>query len=59
MADNRVLVYVDDVASHFEQAGEAGATLLTAIEDGPGGSRLYRAEALEGHRWMFMQHGID
>jgi PhnB protein len=50
-----VLVYVDDVASHFERAKAGGAGLLSGLEEGPGGSRLYRAEDLEGHRWMFMQ----
>lgn len=49
-----VLVYVDDVDAHFAQAKVFGATILTEIEDGwPG--RRYRAEDLEGHRWMFMQ----
>lgn len=49
-----VLVYVDDVDAHFERAKRAGASILTEIEDGfPG--RRYRAEDLEGHRWMFMQ----
>lgn len=49
-----VLVYVDDVDAHFEHAKAAGATILTEIEDGwPG--RRYRAEDMEGHRWMFMQ----
>jgi uncharacterized glyoxalase superfamily protein PhnB len=50
-----VLVHVDDVASHYERARAAGATLLSAVETGPGGSLLYRVEDLEGHRWMFMQ----
>jgi PhnB protein len=53
------LVYVDDVAAHFARAEEAGASLLSAVESGPGGSLLYRAEDLEGHRWMFMQRGTD
>jgi len=49
-----VFVYVDDVDAHFAQAKAAGATILTEVEDGwPG--RRYRAEDLEGHRWMFMQ----
>lgn len=49
-----VLVYVADVAAHFAQAQRAGATILSALEDGfPG--RRYRAEDVEGHRWMFMQ----
>ena len=50
-----VLVYVDDVASHLERARNAGASLLSEIESGPDGSRLYRVEDPEGHRWMFMQ----
>ena len=48
-----VLVYVDDVDAHHERAREAGATILSPPEDGVG--RLYRAEDLDGHRWMFMQ----
>jgi PhnB protein len=49
-----VLVYIDDVAAHFERAKAAGATILSALEEGDEGKR-YRAEDLEGHRWMFMQ----
>jgi uncharacterized glyoxalase superfamily protein PhnB len=51
-----VLVYVDDIASHFDRAQRAGATLLSEIEKGPEDSLLYRVEDLEGHRWMFVQH---
>jgi uncharacterized glyoxalase superfamily protein PhnB len=49
-----VLVYVRDVDSHFQRARDAGATILSEIETGGPGKR-YRAEDLEGHRWMFMQ----
>lgn len=49
-----VLVHIDDVDAHFERARAAGATILSPVEDGPGGKR-YRAEDLEGHRWMFSQ----
>ena len=52
-----VLVYVHDVAAHFDRASQAGAPLLCSIVDGPGGGRLYRSEDLEGHRWMFMERG--
>ena len=52
-------MYVDDVAAHFEQAKEAGASLLSEVESGPGGSLLYRVEDVEGHRWMFMQRGTE
>jgi uncharacterized glyoxalase superfamily protein PhnB len=48
-----VLVHVDDVDAHYERARAAGATILGPMEDNIG--RLYRAEDLEGHRWMFMQ----
>jgi PhnB protein len=49
-----VLVYVDDIDRHFEQARGAGARILTEIQRDPPGPR-YRVEDLEGHRWMFMQ----
>jgi len=48
-----VLVYVDDVDGHFDRAKAAGATILSPLEPGGEGKR-YRAEDLEGHRWMFM-----
>jgi uncharacterized glyoxalase superfamily protein PhnB len=51
-----VLVYVDDIDSHFERACLAGATILSRMEDGPPGRR-YRAEDLEGHRWFFLERG--
>lgn len=49
-----VLVYVDAVDKHYARACAAGATILSELEDG-GPGRRYRAEDLEGHRWMFMQ----
>src|SRR2546421_3971264 len=49
-----VLVYVDDVEAHYANAKAAGATILSALESGDEGKR-YRAEDLEGHRWMFIQ----
>jgi uncharacterized glyoxalase superfamily protein PhnB len=50
-----VLVEVDDVDAHFTRAKEAGATILSEPEDVDAGIRHYRAEDLEGHRWMFSQ----
>lgn len=47
-----VLVVVDDVETHFARARDAGATILSEVEDTPVG-RHYRAEDPEGHRWMF------
>jgi uncharacterized glyoxalase superfamily protein PhnB len=49
-----VLVYVDDVRAHFERARAAGATILSPVEEGAE-SKRYRAEDIEGHRWMFIQ----
>jgi uncharacterized glyoxalase superfamily protein PhnB len=51
-----VLVYVRDVAAHYERAKRAGARILSEVESDEYGRR-YRAEDLEGHRWMFMQRG--
>lgn len=52
-----VLVVVDDIDNHLARASAAGAALLSGIEPGPEGGRLYRAEDVEGHRWMFLQPG--
>lgn len=49
-----VLVFVKNLNRHFERATLAGATILSAIEEGPPGRR-YRAEDLEGHRWFFFE----
>jgi uncharacterized glyoxalase superfamily protein PhnB len=48
------LVYVDDIDSHFERAKANGATILSPLEPGVEGKR-YRAEDIEGHRWMFIE----
>ena len=45
-----VLVYVAGVDEHFERAKNAGATILSPLE-----GKRYRAEDLEGHRWMFVE----
>jgi uncharacterized glyoxalase superfamily protein PhnB len=39
--------------THFRQAKDGGATILSEPEDTDHGS--YRAADLEGHRWMFDQ----
>jgi uncharacterized glyoxalase superfamily protein PhnB len=49
-----VLVLVDDLAAHHARAVAAGANVIRPPEEGPAG-RLYTAEDLEGHRWMFQQ----
>jgi uncharacterized glyoxalase superfamily protein PhnB len=49
-----VLVYVEDLEAHYVRARQRGARIVTAPESDWPGLR-YRAEDLEGHRWMFMQ----
>ena len=49
-----VLVLVDDLDAHHEHAVAAGAKVIRPREEGPAG-RLYTAEDVEGHRWMFQQ----
>jgi len=49
-----VLVYVADVDAHYRRAMQQGATILSEVEADDYGKR-YRAEDVEGHRWMFMQ----
>jgi PhnB protein len=49
-----VLVTVAEVDPHCARARASGAVILTEPEETPHG-RMYRAEDLEGHRWMFMQ----
>jgi uncharacterized glyoxalase superfamily protein PhnB len=47
-----VLVLVEDLDAHHARAVEAGANVIRPPRKGPEG-RLYTAEDLEGHRWMF------
>jgi uncharacterized glyoxalase superfamily protein PhnB len=47
-------VEVDDVEGHHARAVAAGANVIRPLED-THGMRLYTAEDLEGHRWMFGQ----
>ena len=50
-----VHVEVDDVDAHHARAVASGATILRAPEEPGVGFRIYTAEDLEGHRWMFAQ----
>ena len=49
------LVEVEDVDAHYAHARAAGATILREPEEPGIGHRIYSAEDLEGHRWMFGQ----
>lgn len=48
-------VEVEDVDAHYERARAAGATILREPEEPGIGHRIYSAEDIEGHRWMFGQ----
>jgi uncharacterized glyoxalase superfamily protein PhnB len=52
-------VEVEDVDAHYRRAVEAGATILREPEEPGIGYRIYTAEDLEGHRWMFGQRLED
>jgi PhnB protein len=46
-------VAVGDVDAHHARAKAAGATILREPVEPGIGERIYTAEDLEGHRWMF------
>lgn len=48
-----LFVEVDDVDAHHARAAEAGASVLREPEEPGIGYRIYTAEDIEGHRWMF------
>ena len=48
-------VLVDDVDGHYERARDTGATILSEPAEPGYGYRVYVAEDIEGHRWMFGQ----
>jgi len=50
-----LFVEVDDVEAHHARAVAGGATILRRPEEPGIGYRIYTAEDLEGHRWMFGQ----
>jgi uncharacterized glyoxalase superfamily protein PhnB len=54
-----VLVQVEDVAGHHEEAKKSGARILRPPADYPFGERPYTAEDLGGHRWTFSQSIAD
>jgi uncharacterized glyoxalase superfamily protein PhnB len=50
-----VFVEVDDLDAHHAQAVAAGAAILREPSEPGVGFRIYSAEDVEGHRWMFGQ----
>jgi uncharacterized glyoxalase superfamily protein PhnB len=52
-------VEVDDVEAHHAKAQEHGATIVRGLGEPGIGFRIYTAEDIEGHRWMFGQKLAD
>jgi uncharacterized glyoxalase superfamily protein PhnB len=50
-----LFVEVDDVDTHHDHALAAGANVIRGLDEPGIGQRIYSAEDLEGHRWMFGQ----
>jgi uncharacterized glyoxalase superfamily protein PhnB len=48
-------IEVDDVDAHHARAEGEGATIIRGLDEPGIGYRIYTAEDLEGHRWMFAQ----
>ena len=48
-------VEVADVDAHQARAAAEGATIIRGLDEPGIGYRIYTAEDLEGHRWMFGQ----
>ncbi len=55
---SQLYVIVDDVDSHYQRAREAGAVILSELQE-EHGDRFYRANDPEGHRWIFAQPLAD
>ena len=51
-----VMCYVDDLDAHFAKAKEAGATIVSELQDKSYGDRMYAATDPEGHQWYFAAH---
>ena len=52
-------VYVEDVDKHFARAKAAGAKIISELEDGFWGGRIYRVLDHEGYMWQISQRGRD
>jgi uncharacterized glyoxalase superfamily protein PhnB len=54
-----VMVRVENVRAHCEQAREHGARIIMEPTDFPYGERQYTAEDLAGHQWTFSETLAD
>ena len=58
-ATSGLLIYIDDLDQHFENAKAAGATIVSEPTDQYWGDRRYEAKDPEGHLWSFFEHVRD
>jgi uncharacterized glyoxalase superfamily protein PhnB len=54
-----MMLQVDDVNLHFENAKAAGATILSPPSEYPYGERQYTLQDPGGHHWTFSQSVTD
>jgi uncharacterized glyoxalase superfamily protein PhnB len=52
-------VVIEDADAHFAKAKQAGAEILSELEDQDYGSRDYSARDFEGNRWSFGTYRPD
>jgi uncharacterized glyoxalase superfamily protein PhnB len=54
-----IMISVEDVDAHFEQAVSVGARVINPPADYPFGERQCTVEDIGGHRWTFSQTIAD
>lgn len=59
MRHGGVMCYIDDVDAHYAKACEAGAVIVSELQDKFYGDRMYSAADIEGHHWHFATHVKD
>jgi uncharacterized glyoxalase superfamily protein PhnB len=59
MTGHAVMVRVQHIDNHYEQARESGARILQAPATFPFGERQYTAADIDGHVWTFSQSVAD
>lgn len=54
-----VMIFVEDIDSHYEHTKSAGATIVEELVETEYGERHYVVQDIEGHQWMFSKHVRD
>ena len=58
-ATHSIMVHVEDVAGHYQNAKAQGAVILHEPQVFPYGEKQYSAEDLGGHIWVFSETVAD